>query len=372
MLCQSDTMRFSITPERIPNQGILFVDHSLQKRSGHLGHAMAEYAPGKILAFYADCEGEPLEGHTCAGWTEFRRSEDGGETWSEPQPVPFTKALYDNRTGATAFAEKALCADDGTVTVFLLVSDYAKNNGIAWEPYRLPLTVTTRDGGRTWSEPAVLWEEPGRVFDAIKRDGVWYVLLEVSENPCALPAHYDLLVSTDDGATFTRRSTLPFACEGETHMYYGTMEFQQDGALLVYAYYDTDEKNLPYTVSRDGGSTWSPVQTARFERQMRNPQLVRFGGHYFMLGRSGSDGEPALSNHGIVYHAADGVTWDEGQYLILRSPQCQVDGKGWAAYSNTLIVHDPKRGERLLYQASYAYEAARTNILHWWIDAEAK
>ncbi|MBC9866360.1 MAG: hypothetical protein F7O42_00500 [Opitutae bacterium] len=41
-----------------PNEGILFVDHSLAERGGHLGHALVEYEDGKILAFYPNRSAE--------------------------------------------------------------------------------------------------------------------------------------------------------------------------------------------------------------------------------------------------------------------------------------------------------------------------
>ena len=45
-------MTFEVCPPDPPNDGMLFVDHSKTGRSGHLGHALVEYAPGKILAFH--------------------------------------------------------------------------------------------------------------------------------------------------------------------------------------------------------------------------------------------------------------------------------------------------------------------------------
>ena len=47
--------KYKIIPENPPNGGILFVDHSPLLHSGHLGHALVEYEPSKIIAFYPDC-----------------------------------------------------------------------------------------------------------------------------------------------------------------------------------------------------------------------------------------------------------------------------------------------------------------------------
>lgn len=84
---------FHIIPPNPPNDGILFVDHSRAGRSGHLGHALVEYASGKILAFYSNCS-DANDGHTGDGWMEYKRSEDGGHTWSKPVPLDYSKRVY--------------------------------------------------------------------------------------------------------------------------------------------------------------------------------------------------------------------------------------------------------------------------------------
>lgn len=67
---------FELTPKNLPNDGILFVNHASQGRGGHLGHALVEYAPGKILAFYANCSAvdSQWKGHSADGWMEYKRS----------------------------------------------------------------------------------------------------------------------------------------------------------------------------------------------------------------------------------------------------------------------------------------------------------
>ena len=57
---------FVTEPPDPPNQGIMFVNHAEAGRSGHLGHALVEYLPGKILAFYANCS-DCREGHNGGG-----------------------------------------------------------------------------------------------------------------------------------------------------------------------------------------------------------------------------------------------------------------------------------------------------------------
>ena len=106
---------FTIYPPNPPNDGILFVDHSPTDRSGHLGHALVEYADGKILAFYPNCSNDN-KGHSAVGWMEYKRSEDGGKTWSDPEVLCLFERTLRRRDKTvdpkakkfSAFAEKAI------------------------------------------------------------------------------------------------------------------------------------------------------------------------------------------------------------------------------------------------------------------------
>ena len=55
---------------------ILYVDNESRKRSGHMTHAMVEYAPGKVIDFNANCSAVRHNGHSTYGWVEYRLSED--------------------------------------------------------------------------------------------------------------------------------------------------------------------------------------------------------------------------------------------------------------------------------------------------------
>ena len=81
---------YNVIPKNPPNDGILFVDHSSTGRGGNLGHALVEYEDGKILAFYPNCS-DDNKGHSAVGWMEYKRSEDGGETWGDPNVLAYSK-----------------------------------------------------------------------------------------------------------------------------------------------------------------------------------------------------------------------------------------------------------------------------------------
>ncbi len=208
-----------------------------------------------------------------------------------------------------------------------------------------------------WSntDPAKpMGDEPGRIWDAIVHNGTIFVLeLHIDSKVHwygHLPEHhYSLYVSTDNGRTFRRRSILPFEIDGRG---YGTMAVLTDGSLIAYIYNNADEKHLDYLISRDGGDTWSDLQTAYFAKQIGNPQMAAFKDGYVLHGRSGSKGEDSVKGHFVLYASRDGMHWDDGRYLQMRTA-------GAGAYSNDLLVGDTHTGvpNRLLIQASHAYAA---------------
>ena len=355
---------FVIEPPDPPNQGILFVDHAATGRSGHLGHALVEYAPGEILAFYPNCS-DANNGHNGDGWMEYRRSGDSGHTWSESQSLAYSKQTYDSGCGRSVMCEKAVRTGDGAIVLFNLECGNTPGKRFAWQPLGVPTFLRSTDGGMTWDEAKPMGDEPGRIWDAIVHDGTIFVLELHNDSQIYWYGnqpehHYSLYVSTDNGRTFRRRSILPFEIDGRG---YGTMAILVDGSLIAYIYNIADEKHLDYVVSQDGGDTWSEVQTAYFARQIRNPQMAAFKDGYVLHGRSGSMGEEGVKGHFVLYTSRDGMHWDEGRYL-----QMQTAGAG--AYSNNLLVGDPHTGipRRLLIQASHAYEADKTNVMHWWLE----
>jgi len=352
-----------VYPPNPPNEGILFVDHAKNNRGGHLGHALVQYAPGKILAFYPNT----TAGHSAVGWMEFKRSEDGGQTWSDPQELAFTKELFEKNTGRTAMAEKAVVTDKGEIVLFFLVCDVSQN--ALWRPYWVPLVSRSSDAGKTWSEPKPVTASRGRIYDAIYQDGEIRVLHFANDATESNPdpwtgskeEHvYELHVSTDGGKTFSRRSVLPLETYGRG---YGSLGQLGNGELITYVYNINNENMLDYVISRDGGKTWPKTGTSNVSRKIRNPQFIAFDGKYYLHGRSGHG-----PGHMILYMSDDGVTWDDGVYLRMREA-----GMGMGAYSNSIVVDDPDGSgkQRLLIQASHAYNRGHaTNVLHWWLESK--
>jgi hypothetical protein len=354
---------FSVSPAA-GTDPILFVDHQPAGRSGHLGHALFQNAKGEVFAFYPDCTGDDLGGHSAVGWMEYKVSGDGGESWAASRPLELSKRVFEAGEGRSVFSEKAVVTDSGAVVLFHLVCDISTDP--VWQPYWVPLATRSGDGGHTWSAPQEVGEERGRIYDARFIDGVIYALKfsnDATVDYCgALPEHrYKLFVSVDDGLSFVERSILPFDTMGRC---YGTLGVLPDGALIAYVYNAKDEFAEDYCISSDGGVTWSPPGVTRVSRRLRNPQMAELDGHYFLHGRSGSHGTEDEKGHFILYHSLDGLNWDDGTYLVRRT-------HGYGAYSNNTIVVDPVTGRRRLrIHASHAYANNQTNIVAWWVDSE--
>ena len=350
---------YTIIPGNIPNDGILFVDNEARHRSGHMGHALVEYGPQSMLAFFSNCSAAIEHGHTGYGWMEYKRTTDGGRTWSPPMVLDYAYQCFLDGT-CNISCEKAVCTDDGTIVLFCL-----RNKTITrWEPYLEPTVLRSFDGGVTWTAPQLLSTARGRVMDARYWNGVLYVLEFCNDAEIKWtgnrPEHvYRLYTSTDNGQTFEEKSVVPFDTFGRS---YGAMDLLPDGRMIVYIYNENDEYHADFCISPDMGSTWSAPSGAYFAKRIRNPQICHANGLYFLHGRSGNNPDKPI--HFVLYTSQDGLHWDEGRFLRLTPPQ----GRGDMAYYSNNCVTGRFGGEtRILIQASDPYREGCVNVRHWWI-----
>lgn len=346
-------MNYKITPSNIPNEGILFVDHQKNNRSGHLSHALVEYKQGCVISFYSNCSSQRNNGHNGFGWIEYKRSCDNGITWGDATILPYSWESFINHP-YTISCETAVSAKENEIVAFC--TRCTNPNG--WEPYIEPTVIISTDAGESWSEPTVLCDKCGRVYDSIVVDGVIYVLIHAAPDWLATNADhkYYIYKSSDHGKTFALHGTLP---GDPTNRAYGNMVLREDGALICYAYNKSDEYNLDYFISTDMGKTWIDSGKSFCKKRIRNPQVARFNGGYILHGRSGCESDE-LPCYFVLYKSADGLHWDDGVYL------CEAESKA-AYYSNNLALND---GNHILIQSSVAYDGGRVNIAHWYIDCE--
>ena len=333
---------------------VVYVDNKSRKRSGHMSHALAEFAPGKLIDFNSNCSAVKHEGHSTFGWIEYRISEDGGETYSDIYELPYSKeALYDGINVISV--EKAVACDDGRIVAFCL-----RNCADAvCEPWDTPMYVISHDGGKTWTREKELSPFKGRVYDALYRDGVIYALEFCNDGAVDFVGQndehvYRLYVSYDNGENFEEKCIVPMPNIGRG---YGSMLFDNDGRLHVYAYNIKDHKNMDHIVSDDLGKTWSVPSVCYVGLGIRNPQTALMDGVYILHGRSGND------DGFVLYTSEDGANWDEGTYIAFEKRYCY--------YSNNIVLKNKEDKNRLLIQYSEMYGVKQcVDIKHVWLTIE--
>jgi len=334
------------------SEPILYVDNESRGRSGHMSHAMAEFAPGKLIDFNSNCTAKKYDGHSTYGWIEYRISEDGGETFSEIYELPYSKeSLFDGIHVISV--EKAVACDDGRIVAICL-----RNTATTLcAPWDTPMTVTSFDGGKTWTKEKELCPYKGRVYDAVYHDGVIYVLEFCNDGTSDFVGvkneHvYRIFTSHNNGETFEELCVVPIPSMGRG---YGSMLFDSDNRLHVYAYNIKDETHLDHIMSEDFGKTWCGPDTCYLKDGIRNPQTAIIDGVYVLHGRNA-----ALTGF-VLYTSEDGVNFDDGYNI--------ASVKGLCYYSNNIVLE--KNGKkRLLIQYSECYKSQCVNIFHRWLEIE--
>ena len=371
----SDAKPYYVYPPDIPNTGLLFVDQQKDNRSGHGGITLTECRDGDLLAFYSVTSADIWRGHSVAGWSEYRRSTDGGLTWGAPVVFDYSKRMWDGGDVFSAIVFSVVTAPDGTLIATLMRYANAR-----WEKQATPVYFLSDDHGHTWNGPhefdesATVEEISMTMNTSFVHDGEVFLVFRGGRSNMSPGGPHTLWVSDDNGQSFHQRSELPF----QNADYYWAAGALEDGQIIVYTYNahhrrddPTAELNILYVLSTDGGRTWGDVQTSYFAKGIRNMQLSsKLGDWYFMHGRSGSyhreriGDDPGPGNF-VLYASEDGIQWDEGILLMHR---LQTPGGGDCYSANEIIgKYDPATPNRLLIHADISYDGARTNMHHWWV-----
>jgi len=325
------------------SEPIIFADNEKNHRSGHLGHAMTEFAPGKIMAFSSNTSGYRHDGHAHFGWVEYSISEDYGETFSQPVKLPYAwKTFLDGMH--TIAVEKAVALDNGEIVAFCLVN--SQENTGCMSPWAAPTLVISPDQGKTWSDPIHVTEYDGRIYDVLYHEGAVYVLEFC--NPVFKGAKpedvYRLFKSVDNCRSFQEVSVLPF----DTYRRgYGNMILNDAGDLVTYIYNEQDEYNMDYVVSHDMGKTWEAPRQSYVKNRIRNPQINRLDGQYILMGRAGESEAASSIGAFVIYTSADGIQWDDGVIL--------VDKRQASFYSDLLPLSLPDGSTKMLVKYSENY-----------------
>ena len=148
-------------------------------------------------------------------------SEDDGQTWTPLAPIG-------NFGGIVAMGSVEQLKDGSYMALFHDDGRYFRNGGKA-DRFRVYKTIST-DGGRTWGEPVVIAQhptahlcEPGLIRSP---DGHQIAVL-LRENSRTKNAF--LIVSNDEGKTWSEPRELPGALTGDRH----TAKYTPDGRLFI-------------------------------------------------------------------------------------------------------------------------------------------
>ncbi len=337
------------------SEPILYIDNQARGRSGHMGHPMLNLGNGKIIDFNSNVSAVRCDGHSGFGWMEYRLSEDYGETFGEFTEVPYTKeVLLDGIY--SAIIETAVVCDDGSIVA--ICNMFSQENSVCCDPYGIPTYIRSCDMGKTWEEAKQLSSFEGRVYNSRYHDGKIYVLEFCNKEVIGETENdlYRIFCSHDNGKSFEELCVVPF--ESTFGRFYGTMHFDINGNLIVYAYNEKCETELDYAISSDCGKTWYKTGTCHLEKRIRNPQVAILDGQFILHGREGG-----CINAFMLYTSKDGIEWDEGHRIVDYHPAASF-------YSNNVVVN--KNGKnKLLVQYSQTYtESCRVNIYHMWLESK--
>ncbi len=178
-------------------------ENDVPGRCSHGGPVCLEYPNGNVVAFYAN-----TSDHNLDGWSEYAVSGDRGKTWNRYNRVPYSFDAYIRNQKFPVWVEEGLVTERGTIVLFLTHFE------IGSEASRIRLgTIRSYDNGGTWTDYETLdGNFVGYPCSTAVSGETNYVMVDSSAGP------HVLYVSTDDGRTFSKRSTMSL----DDDKWYGT------------------------------------------------------------------------------------------------------------------------------------------------------
>ena len=304
-------------------------------------------AKGKFIDFNSNCSAVRCDGHSAYGYVEYRISEDLGRTYSDVRILPFSMDAFLDGI-FTISVEKAVTCPDGSILAFCLRNTMLES--VCCEPWMTPMAVRSRDGGNTWEAPFEVSKYPGRIYDALTI-GDRIVFLEFKNEHfigCKPEHKYSVFLSDDNGVSF-REVELPIDGIGRG---YGSLLYDEKGALHSYGYNVNNERYMDHAVSYDYGETWELLSPCYLNHGIRNPQTAEIDGVYVVHGR-----EEHLNGF-VFYFSENGSDWSEAFYAAHEHGACY--------YSNNLLLDDKGRHFLLIQYSEVCNKEypCQVNVLH--------
>ena len=276
------------SPARAADQPVSIV---AKRVSGHVHPSICRTKDGTlVVVFQAPGRNELLRS----------RSTDGGETWSEPQPIATTKVrppvIREVKKFEVYPGTADVLPDDRVLVTWNYIADDKATDGY-YE--RALLYSLSSDSGRTWSDQGLIGPVNGKHLGAVRHNVLpwtesrWLLPLRVGPPRLFAPATGRLTVfpltgpdgrthswqqivrtdrgtllamgpvflrSTDQGESWTSVAGFPARPDGDSAegRYLTVLE---GGRVLVTWGVGNDNRGLRYNLSTDDGQTWQPTVT---------------------------------------------------------------------------------------------------------------
>jgi Neuraminidase (sialidase) len=211
--------------------------------------AMGQLADGTIVLAYAIASGYdasglrfPARDHRVFDGVYLVFSKNNGKTWSKPVRDPAIHRFYAGK-GLVSPYGKIVQLKDGTVlmAVYFEFFDERKNQSYVFR---------SQDGGRTWSEPALLGEHMNETGLAVLRDGRVLAALRSEKG-----GNLSIAETSDQGRTWSK----PVQITADSEHPADLIQLQDGRVLMVFG-----ERNAPRGVRAmisPDGRIWDQEKT---------------------------------------------------------------------------------------------------------------
>ena len=279
---------------------------------------------------------------------EHAESRDGGKTWDMYNRFPYSFEAYLRNAKRPAWIEAGLVTAKGTVVVFVTHFILGGSRTMSGSGF-----LRSYDQGASWTHyESVDGTHIGYpVGTAVDGDTNYVIYDSDGGGP------HVLYVSTDDGRSWQKRSTLSL----QDDVWYGAVTLMEDGGLLAGAYHSDDEYNFYYCISKDQGRTWTEERKARGStRRFGIRNWATSGAGTISMGGPESYGEG--SDRFVLYQSSDGENW--GNAIVVSSNTGRGDG-----YSANCLIHtdddgSPRRVDGPLQHPIQESRRQRVRLLH--------
>lgn len=285
-------------------------------------------------------------------------SDDGGATWSEPRLVIDPPDVPDG------LRRRLLVGNfwtDPTGKLWLFFDQsmgYFDGRAGAWA-----ITCANPDADEpVWSAPRRIWHGMTLNKPIVLKNGDWLMPISLWTRDRIKPAPLgpefpeldefrmaNLFVSTDEGATWTRRGGVVIPqTDFDEHMF---VELK-DGRLWMLA---RTKYGLAETFSTDGGATWTEPQPSQIQNPSARFFLRRLASGNLLLVKNGPLDESLKKRAMMTAYLSDddGKTWRGGLVIDERNGVSYPDG--FQDPDGTIhIIHDRERAkEREILMARF-------------------